>query len=325
MIREINVGCAVCIIRRFFGVLLSVAYFVLVERKLLGYIQNRKGPNKVGLVGIGQPWADAIKLLNKEIVVPRQSNRFLFFLGPIIIIGVGLSLWVISPGGWFSSSFHLWSALIFLRISGTRIYGVLIRGWASNRKYALFGAVRGMAQVISYEVVILVTVLIPRFRLGTYDYFFLYSQKAFALGILWAPIFYVWVLGVLAETHRAPFDFVEGESELVSGYNVEYSGGLFVLLFLGEYCGIIYIRMLTVLLWWKYLVRFSIFFFSRALVVLLLILIRGRFPRLRYDLLIMLIWKTLLPVTLRFLIFFLLSYRLLQKIILFDFFIFKEC
>lgn len=233
-------------IRFYVTVLLRVAYLTLFERKILAASQGRKGPVIVGWYGILQPFADGIKLFSKEYFTPRDSNPILFFLGPCFMLLHSFVLWGCSPGVWGCGVYFFWGGLYILRVLRVGVYGVVLCGWSSNSKYAMFGAVRALAQVISYEVMLIILYIVPFFicrSLNLRDVIF-YQW--------WAPNGFVvplvlpwWMFCVLAETNRAPFDFVEGESELVSGFNVEFGRGGFAIIFIAEYANVIFLRQLT--------------------------------------------------------------------------------
>nr|QBC73133.1 NADH dehydrogenase subunit 1 [Anatoma sp. MNHN-IM-2013-42003] len=289
-------------------VLLAVAFFTLLERKGLGYFQIRKGPNKVGLSGLPQPLADAVKLFVKETTKPTFANQACYFLTPAFTLILSLLLWQLYPVS-ASSGYFTWGILYFLCVSSLNVYGTLLAGWSSNSKYALLGAIRAVAQTISYEVSLALILLFVLFLVGSFS-FLIISEffKSFWLSVLMVPVFFIWFVSCVAETNRAPFDFAEGESELVSGFNVEYSAGGFALIFMAEYGNILVMSMFTAVL---FAGGGHLVFFSSDLILGIKILFfafvfiwfRATFPRFRYDLLMKLTWKVFLPVALGGLIF----------------------
>ena len=299
--------------------LISVAYLTYAERKVIGYMQVRIGPNRVGFRGLLQPFADLIKLLCKEIIVPTQSNKYLFIVAPLLALTPALAGWAVIP---FQEGIVLANinagVLYLFAMSSLGVYGILIAGWASNSKYAMMGALRSAAQTISYEIAMgfaFVGVLLAAGSMNITD--IVHSQH----GGIWhwwcvplLPLFMVfWIAGV-AETNRAPFDLAEGETEIVAGFHVEYSGIGFALFFLSEYVSMILISaVLSLLFLGGWLSPFeglpflnAIFFFVPGIVWLLLkisfflfvyLWVRATFPRYRYDQLMRLGWKVLIPVT----------------------------
>ena len=288
----------------FICVLVGVAFLTLLERKVLGYIQIRKGPNKVGYCGVVQPFSDAIKLFTKEQTFPIVSNYLPYYFSPVFRLFVSLFIWSIIPFYFGLYNFEL-GLLFFLCCTRVGVYTVIIAGWSSNSLYALLGGLRAVAQTISYEVslaLILLSFIILSNGYSLY-YFFLYQKILWFIFITF-PLIIVWFASRLAETNRTPFDFAEGESELVSGFNVEYSRGGFALIFMAEYSSILFIRILFVILFLGG--DFYSFFFILKLVgvAFIFIWVRGTLPRYRYDKLIYLAWKIFLPVSLNYLIFF---------------------
>lgn len=284
-------------------ILIAVAFVTLLERKLLGYIQLRKGPNKVGLIGLLQPFSDGLKLFFKEQAVLRYSNHYIYYLTPIFILFFSFVLWLLFP--FFNGLVEInLGVLYFFCITGLGVYGVLMCGWSSNSNYALLGGLRSVAQTISYEVsmaLIIICILVFIFSFNLYD-FIIYQNFVWFLFISF-PLFLCWVSSILAETNRAPFDFAEGESELVSGFNIEYRSGGFAYIFLSEYINIIFIRLLTSIIFLGCDVSSFFFYLKIVFVVFLYIWVRGTLPRFRYDKLIYLTWKLFLPFSLIFLIF----------------------
>ena len=279
--------------------LLAIAFYTLIERKFLGYFHLRKGPNKVGLLGIPQPFADAIKLFVKEQANPTFSNLLILFIAPIIGLFLALIIWSIFP----QTNPSLWiqfGVLFFLCVSRINVYVIFLAGWSSNSKYALLGALRGVAQTISYEVSIALILLSCLVINITIDFSIITSYFYSWVILIWAPGAILWFITNLAETNRTPFDFAEGESELVSGFNVEYRRGLFALIFIAEYANILVIRLFSAVLFISItldFLRLSLIL-KTLLISILFIWIRATLPRIRYDNLIILAWKSFLPFSL---------------------------
>lgn len=285
------------------GVLIRVAFIVLVERKVLGYIQIRKGPNKVGFIGILQSFGDAIKLFTKEQIIPSNSNLIPYYFSPVVSFVVVLFLWSLIPTGahWLNISL---GTLFFFCCTRFGVYRLLGRGWSSNSNYALLGSIRGVAQTISYEVSIALLFLSRIFIIGGYRFiFFSRNQEYCWFVVIMFPIFLCWLSSRLAETNRTPFDFAEGESELVSGFNIEYGRGGFTLLFLSEYASIIFISYFMTIIFIGGINLIIINLIS-VFFCYLFIWVRGTLPRFRYDKLISLAWKRYLPLSLNYLIFY---------------------
>nr|WRK67376.1 NADH dehydrogenase subunit 1 [Semirhynchia dumbrodiana] len=286
-------------------VLVGVAFLTLLERKVLGYIQIRKGPNKVGVCGIIQPFSDAIKLFSKEQTYPIVSNYIGYYFCPVISLFLSLLVWMVVPYSTNLYSFNL-GILFFLCCTSMGVYTVMVAGWSSNSNYAMLGSLRAVAQTISYEVSMALLLLSLVILIGSYNlfYFDLYQDIVWFMLLLF-PICLAWVTSMLAETNRTPFDFAEGESELVSGFNVEYSSGGFALIFLSEYASILFMSMLfSVMFLGSGLM--SLFFYMKLLLIsFLFIWVRGTLPRYRYDKLMYLAWKSYLPLSLNLLIFYL--------------------
>jgi NADH-quinone oxidoreductase subunit H len=307
-------------------VLLTVLYYQLVERWVIGWIQVRKGPNRVGYKGILQPIADAIKLLMKEQVVPSGASKALFFLAPIIAVGPALAAWAIIPftPHWVIADIDA-ALLLMLALTSMGIYGIIIAGWASNSKYAFLGAMRATAQMVSYEIAMgfaLVGALMAGQSMNLTEIVARQENGWGILGWFWIPLFplfFVHYIAGLAETNRAPFDVAEGESEIVAGFHVEYSGMMFAVFFLAEYANMILISTLSALLFWGgwlspfdfpsireagpaiswigapsmlwLLAKIAFFMFA-------FLWVRATFPRFRYDQIMRLGWKVFIPITL---------------------------
>nr|AZQ21164.1 NADH dehydrogenase subunit 1 [Rhaetus westwoodii] len=286
-------------------VLIGVAFLTLLERKVLGYIQLRKGPNKVGFIGIPQPFSDAIKLFTKEQTYPVMSNFYLYYFSPVFNLFLSLLVWMCVPFFSMFFSFGL-GALYFLCCASLSVYTVMLAGWSSNSNYSMLGSLRAVAQTISYEVSLALTMLsflVLVVGLNLVD-FKIYQMMGWFI-FLCFPLCMVWFVSSLAETNRTPFDFAEGESELVSGFNVEYSGGGFALIFLAEYSSILFMSMLCCLLFLGSNFEVLLFFLLLGFMSFLWVWVRGTLPRFRYDKLMYLAWKSYLPVVLNYLLFFL--------------------
>jgi len=301
------------------ALLLSVAYLTLLERKVIGFMQTRIGPNRVGPLGLAQPFADVIKLLGKEIIVPTASNRYLFVFAPVISIGTALAGWAVIPFDKTTVLANINAGVLYsLAMSSLGVYGILIAGWASNSKYAMFGALRAAAQSISYEIAMgfaLVGVMMAASSLNFQT--IIEAQRGGIWHWYWLPLFPLfmvyWISGI-AETNRAPFDVAEGETEIVAGFHVEYSGTTFALFFLAEYASMILISALIAILFLGgWLSPFegipllsSLFAFvpgsawllaKTGFFIFCYLWIRATFPRYRYDQIMHLGWKVLIPVT----------------------------
>jgi NADH-quinone oxidoreductase subunit H len=296
--------------------MISVAYLTFFERKVIGYMQGRIGPNRVGFHGLLQPIADALKLMFKEIITPNKSNKTLFFIAPILTIAPAFAAWAVIP---FNAELVLADInaglLYVLAMTSIAVYGVIIAGWASNSKYAFLGSLRSAAQIVSYEIAMgftLVGVLMCANSLNLGD--IVNGQQGGLLQwYIWPlfPLFIIYFISAVAETNRAPFDVAEGESEIVAGFHVEYSGMAFAVFFLAEYANMILVSMLAALMFlggwlspvsfipdgilWLFLkVGFCLFFF---------LWFRATFPRYRYDQIMRLGWKVFIPITLIWIIF----------------------
>lgn len=312
----------------FLAILLKAAYLTLFERVTLAAIQRRAGPHVVGFLGLLQPIADALKLMLKERTVPSVANSAIFLLSAIFVFWISLLGWVVLPlGGEFYFLDTNCGFLYFMAISGVSVYGVIVAGWSSRSRYSFLGALRACAQMLSYELTITLILTIFFFQVGSLNVLDIvaYTESAHIWRVWYLPLFVVWLISALAETYRAPFDLAEAESELVSGFNVEYSSMVFAYLFLGEYIHILIMSHLAVILfmgaWYPpeiinvllpsiYTTLANSLFFSFInysikviFVVFIFIWIRATFPRFRYDQLMSFGWKVLLPITFMFYIY----------------------
>jgi len=279
-------------------ILFRVILYTLLERKILSYSQLRVGPNKISILGILQPLLDGFKLIINEKPMIFKLNKIIFLLGPIVIIIVIIFLWIILPLFYLNSclKFSIIFLIVFLGIS---IYGNLFRGWASNSKFSIIGAIRGIAQTISYELTLIFSFLVIFFIIFSINFMFVIYIKRKLLGVF-APIILIWLINILAECGRAPFDFIEGERELVRGFNTEFSRRRFALLFVGEYGIIIFFSLLTVFLFLGKNILLLIF---SIVILLFYLIIRSSYPRFRYDFLINLAWIKILPFSILYLCF----------------------
>ena len=310
-------------------VLITVAYFTYAERKVIGFIQGRIGPNRVGLFGfrlwgLGQPIADAVKLMVKEIVIPLNANRTLFVIAPILSLAPALAAWAVIPFDDTKVLANINAGLLYvLALTSLAVYGVIIAGWASNSKYAFLGAMRSAAQIVAYEIAMgfaLVGVLIAAGSLNLGE--IVNAQAGSVIHWFWLPLlplFVIYFISGLAETNRAPFDVAEGESEIVAGFHVEYSGMAFSVFFMAEYANMILIAVLSALLFFGgWLSPFQgviylEYFFSwvpgmfwllakTSIFMFLFLWFRATFPRYRYDQIMRLGWKVFIPITIVWLV-----------------------
>nr|QLF99624.1 NADH dehydrogenase subunit 1 [Amblyomma ovale] len=287
--------------------LISVAFFTLLERKILGYCHIRKGPNKTGIIGLFQPFSDALKLFSKEMNLMFYLNLMIYLFSPMLSIFMMLLLWMIF---YFKSNNMMLNLtlIFFLCVSSFSGYSILLGGWASNSKYSLIGAFRAFAQVISYEVsmaLLLISMTLMNESFSIKNFLTLQENKSNFFCFL--VILIVWIIIMLAETNRTPFDLAEGESELVSGFNVEYGSWLFAVIFMSEYGMIILVSMLTNFMFFGFLNFNSI---MTLIIMMFFVMIRSTYVRYRYDKLMMMAWKTILPIAIFFFFFVMFLYFL---------------
>nr|AXS65560.1 NADH dehydrogenase subunit 1 [Curculionoidea sp. 23 KM-2017] len=302
MLKEVMIMFFVYLVLVVF-VLVGVAFLTLLERKVLGYIQLRKGPNKVGVIGMLQPFSDAIKLFTKEQVFPFMSNFNLYYFSPGLNFLFSLMLWISLPMVAVMLNFNF-SLLFLLSVSSLGVYSVMLAGWSSNSNYSLLGSLRSVAQTISYEVSLILILmsflfLILNMNMGDLMKF---QENIWFLFVIF-PLSLMWFVSMLAETNRSPFDFAEGESELVSGFNIEYSSGGFAMIFLAEYSSILFMSFFCSMLFLGGNLVSIIFFLKVSFMGFTWIWVRGTLPRFRYDKLMNLAWKSYLLVSLNYLLF----------------------
>lgn len=298
------------------GIILSVAYLTYAERKVIGYMQARLGPNRVGRWGLLQPFADVIKLLSKEAVIPERASRAVFVGAPLLVLTPALAAWAVIPFAPHVAIARVNAGLLYLiALTSLGVYGVILAGWSSNSRYALLGAMRSAAQIVSYEIAMGFALVGVLMATGSLDLGHIVDRQA--PGFLhWYliplfPLFFVYFISAVAETNRAPFDVVEGESEIVAGFHVEYSGVMFAMFFLAEYANMILVSALAATLFlggwaspfaglpWGILAQPGFFWLALKVMCLLFAFLwfRATFPRFRYDQIMRLGWKVFVPIT----------------------------
>nr|ASM93514.1 NADH dehydrogenase subunit 1 [Reticulitermes speratus kyushuensis] len=285
-------------------VMVGVAFLTLLERSVLGYIHIRSGPNKVGFVGVLQPFSDAISLFSSEQYFPLVSNYLVYYFSPVFGLFLSLLVWLLIPylSGFISFELGL---LFFLACTSLGVYTVMVAGWSSNSGYSLLGGLRALAQTISYEVSLAFILFSFVILICSYNLVYFYLFQFYIWLIFFSfPLSFVWFISCLAETNRTPFDFAEGESELVSGFNVEYGGGGFALIFLAEYASILFMSLLFCVIFLGSDLYSLFFYIKLSFVSFLFIWVRGTLPRFRYDKLMYLAWSSFLPLSLNYLLFF---------------------
>nr|ABE00986.1 NADH dehydrogenase subunit 1 [Pardosa hyperborea]ABE01006.1 NADH dehydrogenase subunit 1 [Pardosa oreophila]ABE01021.1 NADH dehydrogenase subunit 1 [Pardosa evelinae]ABE01031.1 NADH dehydrogenase subunit 1 [Pardosa saltuaria]ABE00987.1 NADH dehydrogenase subunit 1 [Pardosa hyperborea] len=279
------------------SILISVAFYTLLERKILSYIQIRKGPNKVGMMGILQPFSDAIKLFNKNLLPLESMNFTLSFMTPFMSLFISLCMISILMYNHSTLIDIKHSLLMFFILSSMSVYFILLIGWSTNSKYCHLGSIRSVAQMISYEVPFFMVILFLVLLSQSYS-FTQMEETQYLLYYFWGNmlLFMMWLSSCLAETNRSPFDFAEGESELVSGFNVEYMGGLFALIFLSEYLSMLILSMISTMMFFSPIKSINSMIIM-IMITISLIWVRGTYPRFRYDMLMLMSWKMFLPLS----------------------------
>nr|YP_009048860.1 NADH dehydrogenase subunit 1 [Paratrioza sinica]AID54949.1 NADH dehydrogenase subunit 1 [Paratrioza sinica] len=296
------VNCICCILMLVFS-LVSVAFLTLLERKILGYVQLRKGPNKVGVLGLFQPFSDAIKLFTKEFYFPLKSNFYPYWLSPLLILMLSITVWLSFPYYYLILSWK-YSIMFMFSVLSMGVYGVMICGWSSSSCYSTLGSIRVIAQSISYEVSFFLLILCLMYLIGSASLAeFIYFQYNVWFIMVVSPVFLMLFVSFLAELNRTPFDFSEGESELVSGFNVEYGGSGFAFIFLGEYLSILFAGLVLTLAFMGGSCYSLLFYIKLVAVGGVIIVVRGTLPRYRYDKLMNLCWKGYLGLALNLIIF----------------------
>lgn len=293
-------------------VLLTVAFYTIGERKAMGAIQRRRGPNVVGFWGLLQPIADGLKLIIKEIIIPRKSSSTIYIMAPLLTFALSLFNWAVIPFNFGNCYSDINMGILYLlSLSGLGVYGVILAGWSSNSKYALLGSLRAASQMISYEIAIslcILPVIVLTGSLNLTDIVYVQLNNNYNI-IHFFPVGVMLFISILAETNRAPFDLPEAEAEIVAGYNLEYSGILFAMFFLGEYGNMIIMSCLLVILFfggWSFpiiLLGELVFSIKVVFVSFLFVLVRAILPRYRFDQLMQLCWKSILPLSLGFFVF----------------------
>nr|AAS77759.1 NADH dehydrogenase subunit 1 [Aleyrodes elevatus] len=279
-------------------VMLSIAFFTLMERKLISYMQNRKGPNKVALMGILQPISDAIKLMSKELNLNMKSNFMMYMISPAMNIMCSMIMWMTFPF-MFNFNFMKMSLLFMISCSSFNTITVMIMSWSSNSNYAFIGMMRTIAQLISYEINFMMIIIIMINLTEEINMNMLTKMQKYLPNLMFMPVlFTMWMMTILAETNRTPFDFSEGESELISGFNIEFSSNMFMLLFLAEYASILIMSFLTTTLFINILPHSISFLTMYLMMASIFIWTRSTYPRFRYDKLMKLNWTQMLPSTL---------------------------
>nr|WLE65352.1 NADH dehydrogenase subunit 1 [Aphidius gifuensis]WLE65365.1 NADH dehydrogenase subunit 1 [Aphidius gifuensis]WLE65378.1 NADH dehydrogenase subunit 1 [Aphidius gifuensis]WLE65391.1 NADH dehydrogenase subunit 1 [Aphidius gifuensis]WLE65404.1 NADH dehydrogenase subunit 1 [Aphidius gifuensis] len=280
------------------NILISVAFLTLFERKILAYFHYRKGPNKVSFMGLMQPFSDALKLLSKEFFYPMKSNFYFYLFAPMLMFILILSLWIIYP--FMTNSINMkFNLMFFLSLLSMGVYGLMMSGWSSNNSFSMIGSLRSIAQSISYEVTLSISLLLILMMINNINLNYLYNyQKYLYIFILFMPLMIMMFISMLAEINRTPFDLSEGESELVSGFNIEYSNSKFILIFLAEYTSIIFMMLIFVMVFFNNNFMNILMYLVTIMLIFLIVWIRITLPRTRYDNLMYFCWYYKLPLIL---------------------------
>nr|AJD22704.1 NADH dehydrogenase subunit 1 [Colletes gigas] len=281
--------------------MMAIAFLTLYERKILGYIQDRKGPNKSFFMGLMQPIMDAMKLLFKEYFILKNSNFYHYMICPILILILSFMLWFVSPF-YFNLYNNNYSILFMLSVMSMSVFPMMISGWSSNSHYSMLGSIRSIAQSIAYEISLFLMLLILMILTEGFSFYnFMMFQKYIKFFIFLFPLYYLFILSMLVELNRTPFDLIEGESELISGFNTEYFSSQFTMIFMAEYLSISFMSMILSVMFFGYDLYSIKFLFMYYFHLMLIIWLRGVLPRMRYDELMMMCWKIFLPITLFYL------------------------
>nr|BAG24147.1 NADH dehydrogenase subunit 1 [Leptotrombidium imphalum] len=278
-------------------ILLAVMFFTLLEVQILGKVHLRIGPFRVGIIGIFQPLSDFLKLFNKKFWIPEKSSLFIYFFTPLLCVFVGLTVWM-SYGGKFPPTNTKWTILSFFCLSSLLVFYLLLTGWSSGSSYSMLGSYRSAAQTISYEVCLIFIIFSSVLFTKSFS-LWLTSEEGSNLALTHPILLLLWVFSCLAESNRTPFDLTEGESELVSGFNTEYLGGLLSFFFITEYAFMIFLSFLTAL----FFMGEQMFWLKQMLMISFFIFTRSAFPRMRFDWLMKMMWKNILPIVLMSLVF----------------------
>nr|YP_010933898.1 NADH dehydrogenase subunit 1 [Aleurodicus rugioperculatus]WKT15082.1 NADH dehydrogenase subunit 1 [Aleurodicus rugioperculatus] len=291
------------------SIFLSIAFFTLMERKILSFMQNRKGPNKTMILGLMQPFSDAIKLFSKEMNMNIKSNFMIFYLFPMFNIICSMMMWMTYPFFW-NFNFNKFNILMLMSMMSINMIIIMLISWSSNSNYAMIGLMRSIAQMISYEINLMIIIMTIVNLTEQMNFNLMFKMQKYIMFYIYLMfLFYIWIITILAETNRTPFDFSEGESELISGFNIEYSSFSFAFIFLAEYSNILIMSLISLLLFFNMKMSSIKFYLMFMMMCLLFIWIRCSLPRFRYDKLMYLTWIKFLPLSILY-FFFSLTFKL---------------